>query len=197
MKHVALYLRVSTSEQTLDPQRLELREFCARRGWPVAAEFSDRVSGAKFTRSGLDELMRGVRKGKVDIVLCQKLDRLGRSLPHLAALIDEFTTHRVALVATSQGIDTSSDSPAGKLQLHILCAVAEFERSLIRERTCAGLKVARARGIRLGRPATLDAHRGDIARLRSEGLSCRVIAKELDIPVGSVFQVIREFRLSA
>ena len=77
-----------------------------------------------------------------------------------------------------------------------LSAVAEFEREIIRERVNAGLAVAKKKGVRLGRPATLDAHRDEIARLRTAGLSCRTIAKELDIPVGSVFQVVREFRLA-
>ena len=81
--------------------------------------------------------------------------------------------------------------------MHVLMAMAEFERSSIRERTRAGLKVAQAKGVRLGRPATLDVHRGDIARLRAQGLTCRAIAKQLDIPVGSVFEVLREFRLAA
>ena len=128
--------------------------------------------------------MAAVRRGKVDIVVCFKLDRLGRSLSHLAQLIDEFKTHQVALVVPAQGIDTSEGNPAGKLQLHILCAVVEFEREIIRERVNAGLAAAKTKGVRLGRPATLDAHRDDIARLRTEGLTCRAIAKELDIPVG-------------
>jgi DNA invertase Pin-like site-specific DNA recombinase len=160
-------------------------------------EISDTVSGAKSSRKGLDRLMAAVRRGKVDIVVCFKLDRLGRSLSHLAQLIDEFKTHQVALVVPAQGIDTSEGNPAGKLQLHILCAVAEFEREIIRERVNAGLAAAKKKGVRLGRPATLDVHRGGIARLRAQGLTCRAIAKELDIPVGSVFQVTREFRLAA
>jgi DNA invertase Pin-like site-specific DNA recombinase len=141
--------------------------------------------------------MAAVRRGKVDIVVCLKLDSLGRSLSHLAQIIDEFSAHKVALVVPAQGIDTSEGNPAGKLQLHILCAVAEFEREIIRERVNAGLAVAKKKGVRLGRPATFDAHREDIARLRAAGVSCRAIAKELDIPVGSVFQVVREFRLAA
>ena len=128
--------------------------------------------------------MAAVRRGKVDIVVCFKLDRLARSLSHLAQLIDEFKTHQVALVVPAQGIDTSEGNPAGKLQLHILCAVVEFEREIIRERVNAGLAAAKTKGVRLGRPATLDAHHDDIARLRTEGLTCRAIAKELDIPVG-------------
>jgi DNA invertase Pin-like site-specific DNA recombinase len=141
--------------------------------------------------------MAAVRRGKLDIVVCFKLDRLGRSLSHLAQLIDEFSAHKVALVVPAQGIDTSEGNPAGKLQLHILCAVAEFEREIIRERVNAGLAAAKKKGVRLGRPATLDAHRGDIARLRAQGFTCRAIAKELDVPVGSVFQVTREFKLAA
>lgn len=87
--------------------------------------------------------MAAVRRGKVDIVVCFKLDRLGRSLSHLAQIIDEFSAHKVALVVPAQGIDTSEGNPAGKFQLHILCAVAEFEREIIRERVNAGLAAAR------------------------------------------------------
>ena len=97
----------------------------------------------------------------------------------------------------AQGIDTSEGNPAGKLQLHMLCAVAEFEREIARERVNAGLAAAKKKGVRLGRPRALDAHRENIARLRAAGLSCRTIAAELSLPVGSDFQVLREFRLAA
>jgi DNA invertase Pin-like site-specific DNA recombinase len=115
----------------------------------------------------------------------------------LAQLIDEFNAHRVALVVPAQGIDTSERNPAGKLQLHILCAVAEFEREIIRERVNAGLAAAKMKGVRLGRPATLDAHREYMARLRAICRTGCAIAAELSLPVGSVFQVIREFKLAA
>jgi putative DNA-invertase from lambdoid prophage Rac len=193
-KRIALYLRVSTGEQTLEPQRLELHDYCNRRGWSVAAEYADTISGAKFTRSGLDQLMSAVRKRKIDTILCTKLDRLGRSLPHLAQIIFELDGNGVALVCSSQPIDTSEENPAGRLIMHVLMAMAEFERSLIRERTRAGLKVARAKGVRFGRPATLDAHRDDIARLRAMGKTGRAIAAELGVPAGSVFQVIGELK---
>jgi DNA invertase Pin-like site-specific DNA recombinase len=194
---VILYTRVSTDRQNHDSQLSELREYCARRNWTDVEEIIDTVSGAKSSRKGLDRLMAAVRRGRVDIVVCFKLDRLGRSLSHLAQMIDEFNTHKVALVVAAQGIDTSEGNPAGKLQLHILCAVAEFEREIIRERVNAGLAAAKKKGVRLGRPATLDAHRDDIATLRAQGLTCRAIAKELKIPLGSVFQVTREFKLAA
>jgi DNA invertase Pin-like site-specific DNA recombinase len=130
----------------------------ARRGWHDVREFSDVSSGAKFSRTGLDGLMREVRKGRVDAVVAYKLDRLGRPLPHLAQLVGEMTTHRVALIVPAQGIDTSASNPASQLQLNILMAVAEFEREIIRERVNSGLRAARARGVRLGRPATLETH---------------------------------------
>jgi putative DNA-invertase from lambdoid prophage Rac len=189
-KRIALYYRVSTDDQTVEPQRLELHEYCNRRGWPIAAEYTDTASGAKFSRSGLDGLMKAVRKRRIDVILCVKLDRLGRSLPHLAQIISELDSNGVALVCSSQSIDTSDENPAGRLIMHVLMAVAQFERSLIQERTRAGLRVARAKGVRLGRPHSLNPHYNDVARLRSEGKSGRLIGEELGIPSSTVFKII-------
>src|SRR5205814_1286942 len=144
----ALYLRVSTDRQTTDSQAVELRDYCTRRGWKELREFSDTSSGAKFSREGLDALMKEVRKGRIDTIVAYKLDRLGRSLPHLAQLISEMSVHRVALVIPAQGIDTSASNPASQLQLNILMAVSEFEREIIRERVNSGLRAAKARGAR-------------------------------------------------
>lgn len=152
MKRVAIYTRVSTDEQTTDPQKIELREYSQRRGWSNVREFTDKISGAKSSRIGLNMLMDEVRKHRVDVVLCVKLDRLGRSLAHLAQMFGEFKTHGCALIATSQGIDTSDENPAGEMMRGILAVISQFERSLIVERTKAGLIAARARGKRLGRP---------------------------------------------
>jgi DNA invertase Pin-like site-specific DNA recombinase len=100
---IALYLRVSTDRQTTDSQAVELRDYCKRRGWNQTQEFSDTASGAKFTRDGLDAMMREVRKGRIDAVVAYKLDRLGRSLPHLAQLVGEMTgqalTHELVWLA--------------------------------------------------------------------------------------------------
>ena len=117
---VVIYARVSTDRQNHDSQLDELRKYCGRRGWTDVEVITDVILGAKSSREGLDRLMRAVRRGMVDIVLCFKLDRLGRSLSHLAGLIDELTTHNVALVVPGQGIDTSKGNPAGRLQLHVL-----------------------------------------------------------------------------
>jgi predicted site-specific integrase-resolvase len=133
---VRIYARVSTDKQTHDSQLQELRRYCEQRGWPNVQEVIDTASGAKSSRRGLDRLMAGVRRGKVDVVLCFKLDRLGRSLAHLAQLISEFQTHGVALVCPGQGIDTTQQNPAAQLQLGILCAVAEFEGESQRGPSC-------------------------------------------------------------
>src|SRR5437763_17191012 len=138
--------------------------------------------------------MQLVRRNKVDVVACFKLDRLGRSLPHLAQIISELDQHNVAIVATSQGIDTSHDSPAGRLQMHVLMAVAEFERTLIVERVRAGQAAARAKGVKFGRPATLNQHKETVIELLRKGLSCRRIAAETSIPLGSVFRLSRSLR---
>jgi len=149
----ALYYRVSTGDQTVEPQQQELRNYALSRGWEVTAEFTDVVSGSKSSRVSLDLMMARVRQHHFDAVLVAKMDRLARSLAHFARLVAEFDKYNVALVCPGQGIDTSKSNPAGRLQMHVLAAVAEFERSLIIERTKAGLAAAKSRGIKLGRPS--------------------------------------------
>jgi DNA invertase Pin-like site-specific DNA recombinase len=195
-KRIAVYGRVSTDAQSHASQLREVRAYVRRR-WPKAevVEHLDKASGGKFTRPGLDSLMADVRRGRVDVLVIYKLDRLGRSLKELAQLIGEFETHGTALVATSQGIDTSESNPAGRLQMNVLLAVAEFERDLIRERVNAGLAAARESGTKsgrpLGRPRTLDRHVNAVAKLSRRGLSGRKIAAKLNIPAGSVFAVLK------
>ena len=198
VKRIAIYGRVSTDAQSHASQLREVRRYVKRR-WPKAdvTEYLDKASGTRFSRAELDELMANVRKDRVDVVGVYKLDRLGRSLQHLAQLISEFERHGTALVATSQGIDTSSSNPAGRLQMHVLAAVAEFERSVIIERINAGLAAARDRGATLGRPRTLYNHRDAVAKLSRRGLSGRKIAVQLNIPAGSVFALMRDLKRAA
>jgi len=186
---VVIYSRVSTDRQLHDSQLQEVRAYCDRRGWKDAEEFSDTASGAKTNRKGLDALMALVRRGRVDAIVCFKLDRLGRSLAHLAQLIGELQTNRVALLCTIQGIDTSASNPAAQLQLNILCAVAEFEREIIRERVNAGLKAARARGVSFGRPSTLMKYLPHVRALREAGKNVSQIARELRLPYSSAHKL--------
>lgn len=186
---IAIYLRVSTDRQTTDSQAIELRDYCARRGWNDVVEYSDTASGAKFSRRGLDALMSDVRRHRVDAIVAYKLDRLGRSLPHLAQLIGEMTANRVALVIPQQGIDTSASNPAAQLQLNILMAVAEFEGEIIRERVNAGLRAAKARGAHLGRPETPMQHLPRVRLLLKAGKNISQIARELSLPYSSAHKI--------
>ena len=188
---IALYYRVSTADQTTDPQRLELLEYCRRQGWQDPKEFSDTISGSKWDLVGLDMLMKGVRAGRFDAVLCVKLDRLGRSLAHLAQLVGELTSHGVAIIATSQGIDTRESNPAGRLQMHVLMAVAEFEREIIRERTKAGLANAIAKGKKLGRPRFIltDDHMAVLEK--SDSMTIAEVARALGCSTTKAHQLVR------
>jgi DNA invertase Pin-like site-specific DNA recombinase len=145
----AIYLRVSTLEQHVENQAGELRQYVERRGWD-GVEYVDRgVSGAKDRRPALDELLRAARRRRFDVLVCWRLDRLGRNLRHLVMLIEELQALGIAFVSLAEGIDATT--PAGRLQLHILGAIAEFERARIAERVRAGLERARRDGRRLGR----------------------------------------------
>jgi DNA invertase Pin-like site-specific DNA recombinase len=192
VKRIAVYGRVSTDAQNHSSQLREVRAYVRRR-WPKTSviEYLDKASGVRSTRKGLDALMAEVRKGRVDVLAVYKLDRLGRSLQHLVQLIGELETHRTALVVPTQGIDTSEDNPAGELQRNILGAVAQFEHKIIVERVKAGLAAARASGVKLGRPRTLDGHVSAVRKLRAKGLSKRKIAAKLKIPEGSVGAVMK------
>jgi DNA invertase Pin-like site-specific DNA recombinase len=174
----AIYARVSTSNgsQTCENQLLELRRYCDARGW-TATEFVDPgVSGAKDRRPALDELLKAAKRRKFDVLVCWRLDRLGRNLRHLILLIDELQSLGVAFVSLAEGIDATT--PAGKLQLHILGAIAEFERGRIQERVKAGLARAKAQGKRLGRPERQVAEEL-LAPVR--GLSVRKAAERLGV----------------
>lgn len=135
---VALYARVSTDEQNPLAQIGQLRDYAARNSYEIYAEYTDIISGTKDSRPQFNKLLEDMRQNKFSAICVTKLDRLGRSLQHLLRLIDEFNASGIGLIATTQNIDTKSS--AGKLQLQIMGAFAEFERNLISERTKEGLK---------------------------------------------------------
>lgn len=146
----AIYARVSTFDQEPENQLQELRRYVEARGWTFT-EFVDRgVSGARETRPALDALLKDAKRRRFDVVVCWRLDRLGRNLRHLVTMLEDLQQVGVAFVSLGEGIDCTT--PAGKLQLHILAALAEFERARIAERVKAGLARARSQGKRLGRP---------------------------------------------
>jgi len=193
---VAAYLRVSTDQQSHDSQRAELEDYCTRRGWQSVRWFTDTASGAKSNREGLAAMMEQVRRGKLDAVVTFKLDRLARSLPHLAQLIGEFQACRVALVCPSQGIDTSNANPAAMLQINVLAAVAQFEREIITERVNAGIAAAKQRGVRLGRPPKAHRHAAAVAAMMAEGVSAAETGRRLGLPYSTAAEMVRELRMA-
>jgi putative DNA-invertase from lambdoid prophage Rac len=138
----ALYIRVSTLDQNPDAQRRELEEYAARHEWPVVEVFEDRASGADTKRPALVRLLDAARKGKIETVLVWKLDRFGRSMIDLLDNMVVLETERVRFIAVTQGIDTGADysNPSARFFFHILAAVAELERGIIRERVQSGMK---------------------------------------------------------
>jgi DNA invertase Pin-like site-specific DNA recombinase len=185
---VAIYARVSTANNGQDPtmQTRELRDYCERRGWQLAGEYIDvGISGTKETRPELDRLMTDAHRHRFDAVVVWKFDRFARSVSHLLRALETFKAQGIEFVSFSEQLDTST--PAGKLVFTVLGAVAELERSLIVERVKAGLRNARAKGKRLGRPRVFpDARR--IAALRKEGLSWAKIAERLGLGEGTVYR---------
>jgi DNA invertase Pin-like site-specific DNA recombinase len=183
---VAIYARVSTANNSQDPamQTRELREYAERRGWKVAGEYVDiGVSDTKEKRPDLDRLMADAHHRRFDAVLVWKFDRFARSVSHLLRALETFRAQGIEFVSFSEQLDTST--PAGKMVFTVLGAVAELERGLIVERVKAGLRNARAKGKRLGRPQkVLDTKR--IAALRAQGVGWKKIAAELGVGVGTI-----------
>jgi DNA invertase Pin-like site-specific DNA recombinase len=176
LTRAAIYARVSTFDQEPENQLQELRRYIEARGWS-AKEYVDRgVSGAKERRPALDQLVSDAKRRRFDVLVCWRLDRLGRNLKHLITLLEELHAMGVAFVSLAEGIDATTS--AGKLQMHILGAIAEFERSRIAERVKAGLARARTQGTRLGRPIRIVPE-SRLAPVR--GLSVRQAAARLGV----------------
>jgi DNA invertase Pin-like site-specific DNA recombinase len=191
-KKVALYARVSTDKQTTENQLNELRAVAIRMGYVITQEYVDNgISGAKSRadRPSLDAMMKDAIRGRFDMVMCWSIDRLGRSLQNLVEILNELQSIKVDLYFLQQGMDTSTSS--GRMMFSIFGALSEYERSLIRERVCAGLQTAKSRGVKLGRPSKMnDGMRQAVVLLREKGMGIKQIAKELQIGIGTVYSAI-------
>ena len=176
IRRAAIYARVSTFDQEPENQLAELRQYVTARSWE-GVEYVDRgVSGAKDRRPALDRLLVDAKRRQFDVLICWRLDRLGRNLRHLVTLLDELDVIGVSFVSLGEGIDCTT--PAGRLQLHVLAALAEFERARIAERVMAGLARAKRNGKRLGRPEKVVPE-ATLAPVR--GLSVREAARRLGV----------------
>src|SRR5437667_3788024 len=167
---VALYARVSTlNNQDPEMQLAELREYAGHRGWQITEEYTDQgVSGCKESRPALNRLMSDACRRRFDAILVWKIDRFGRSLKHLVNSLAELAALGVAFISLRDNLDLST--PSGRLMFQIIGAMAEFERALIQERVRAGLRNARSKGKRLGRPQII-VDVAKIAALRNQGQS--------------------------
>jgi DNA invertase Pin-like site-specific DNA recombinase len=192
---VAIYARVSTVNNGQDPtlQTCELREYCERRGWPIADEYVDAgVSGAKDSRPELNRLMSDAHRRRFDTILVWKLDRFGRSLRHLVNALAELEARGIAFVSLGDNLDLST--PSGRLMFQIIGAMAEFERALIAEGVKAGMRNARSKGRHIGRPSRIpltEDLRKEIAGAyqRGEG-SFRSLAARFGCSLGTVQRCI-------
>ncbi|MGD0088553.1 MAG: recombinase family protein [Planctomycetota bacterium] len=192
-RRVALYARVSTSDQSPDMQLAEMRDYVARRGWTAHGEYVDHgISGTKLSRPELDRLMADARRRRFDIVLCWRFDRFARSTAHLLAALEEFRNLGVDFVSLHESVDTTT--PLGKMVFTVVAAVAELERSIIVERVKAGVARAKAKGKRLGRPTGSRVDSAAVVRLLGEGKSFRQAARELEASVGTVYRLAKQSR---
>lgn len=191
MEKVALYARVSTGDKGQDAelQLRDLRSYVQARGWMIFKEYVDNgVSGSKDRRPMLDAMMDDARKRKIDLILCWRLDRLGRSLKHLILTLDELQAVGAGFVSYKENIDLTTST--GRLMFQLLGAFAEFERNLIQERVRAGIQNARSKGKRLGRPVK-ELDRGKLFEMRDKGLTMRAIAQSLDCSPALVYKTLQ------
>ncbi len=188
-KRAALYLRVSTLDQHPETQLYDLRQLAQQRGLDIVEEYTDRISGAKAKRPGLDRLLNDARRHRFDIVLVWAFDRMARSVRHFLEVLDELNHLSIEFVSFRENIDTGG--PLGRAIVVIVGAIAELERNLIIERVKAGMRRAKLEGRHIGR-RPLDVDRTAVVQDRRRGLSLTEVAKAHNISRALVSKIIRE-----
>jgi DNA invertase Pin-like site-specific DNA recombinase len=186
-KRAAIYARVSTGDQHLETQLLDLREMAKQRGLTIVCEYRDVISGAKSKRPGLDQLMADARRHRFDVVLVVAFDRIARNVRHFLDVLDELNHLGIEFVSKRENIDTSG--PLGRAMLTIVGAISELERSLIVERVRAGMRRAKLEGRRIGR-APLDIDRAQVVADRLSGMSLTGVAKKYHVSRATVCRLV-------
>jgi DNA invertase Pin-like site-specific DNA recombinase len=189
VKRAALYCRISTGDQHLETQLLDLRELAKQRGFEIVGEYTDVISGAKAKRPGLDRLMADARRRRFDVLLVAAFDRIARNVRHFLEVLDEFNYLGIQFVSLRESIDTGG--PLGRAMVVIVGAIAELERSLIVERVRAGMRRAKLEGRRIGR-TPLDIDREQVVSDRRSGMSLTKVASKHRISRASVCRLMRE-----
>jgi DNA invertase Pin-like site-specific DNA recombinase len=186
-KRAAIYARVSTGDQHLETQLLDLREMAKTRGYEIAHQYTDVISGARAKRPGLDELMADARRHRFDVVFVVAFDRIARNVRHFLDVLDELNQLGIEFVSKRENIDTSG--PLGRAMLTIVGAISELERSLIVERVRAGMRRAKLEGRRIGR-APLNIDRAQVVADRLSGMSLTSVAKKYHVSRATVCRLV-------
>ena len=193
VRRVAIYTRVSTLDQTIDNQLIELRDHCSKMGWEIVKEYADEgLSGtlSREKRPALNSLIKDAYRKKFDSVVCWDISRLGRSMKELILFLSDMKDKGVGICSVRQGFDTSTSM--GEIMFQFVGILSSWEREMIRERTLAGLERARREGKTLGRrKVTNDTMTAKIIELRSAKKSIRAIASEVGVSRGTVSNVLK------
>lgn len=186
MKRIAIYARVSTDRQKVESQLLALSNFAERSGWELAKQYIDEgFTGKNTARPAFNEMLEAARKREFDVLLVWSLDRLSRSLRDLVTTLDELSHYGVDFISfNDRGIDTTT--PSGKLMFHIIAAISQFERELIRERVIAGVKNAQAKGKHCGRPGIAPYIIEEATELRQQGWTYEKIGKKFGVSADAI-----------
>jgi DNA invertase Pin-like site-specific DNA recombinase len=196
-KRAAIYLRVSTDEQTTENQRQALVEVAARRGWTVVETYQDQgVSGSKGRdqRPGFDRMLKDASRRRFDVLAVWSIDRLGRSTAAVATALDDLEAAGVAIYADKEGVDASTAH--GRAMLEMASVFARLERSMIVERVKAGMARAKAEGRHVGRPRTDEDTVAAIRARLGAGQGIISTAKALGVGVGTVHRLAQEMKAS-
>jgi len=191
MKRIAIYGRISTVNQSTDIQLQECRQYAERCGYQVVSEYCDTVSGVtgKDEREALTRLLEDAFARKFAAVVVYSIDRLGRSLKHCLEILETLKSHRIDFISIQQNIDTSS--PAGQLIFNLFACIANWERTVLLERTALGRARAQARGVKFGRPSKMNSSVAEAVRLlREKGAGIKEISRSLEIGVGTVYKAL-------
>ena len=190
---VALYCRVSTLDQTIDNQLLELRDHCSRMGWEIVKEYADEgLSGtlSRDKRPAFNEMIKDAYRKRFDLVVCWDISRIGRSMKELVMFLSDMKDREIGICSVRQGFDTSTTM--GEMMFQFVGILSSWEREMIRERTIAGLERAKSEGKTLGRrKVTNDTMTAKIIELRNDKKSIRAIASEVGVSVGTVSKSLK------
>ena len=192
-KRVVIYARVSTLDQTVDNQLIELRDHCSKMGWEVIKEYKDEgLSGtlSREKRPSFNEMIKDGYRKKFELVVCWDISRIGRSMKELIMFLSDMKDRDIGICSVRQGFDTSTTM--GEMMFQFVGILSSWEREMIRERTLAGLDRAKKEGKTLGRKTVIDDDKvSHIRKLRSIGRSLRDIASEVGVSKGTVSNVLK------